>query len=75
MASEVNVTSKQPQRSLLTSKLDLLVSVTLISMCMLPLIAIMAASEAIMTSKQPRRSLLTSELDSVALIIYVDMFL
>ena len=47
--------------------------ITLVSMCMLPLTAILVASEAMAASKRPPRSHLTSELNSVTSITYVTM--
>ena len=49
--------------------------ITLVSMCMLPLTAILVAFEAMAASKQPQRSHLTSKFNSVILITYVPMSL
>ena len=70
-ASEAIATSKQPQRSLLISKLYSVALISLSSVRMPLIIAILMASEAIETSKQPRRSLLTSNFNSVASITFV----
>ena len=58
VASEAMVASKWPQwpqNSNLTSDLKLATSITLVSMCMLPLMAVYMASEAMMAPKQPQR--------------------
>ena len=49
--------------------------ITLVSMCMLPLTAILVAFEAMAASKRPRRSHLTSKFNSVTSITYVFMSL
>ena len=49
--------------------------ITLVSMCMLPLMAIYMASEAMMAPKQPRRSHLALELNSVTSITQVAMLI
>ena len=57
----------------MTSDLKSATLISLVSMCILPLTAILVASDPVATSKQPRRSHLTSELNSVTLITYVPM--
>ena len=49
--------------------------ITLVSMCMLPLTAILVAFEAMAASKRPWRSHLTSKFNSVTSITYVPMSL
>ena len=68
--------SKWPQWPLgsnLNSDLKSTTLITLISMCILHLMAILVASEAMAASKWPQRSDMTSELNSVASITYVAM--
>ena len=64
-----------PQRSNWTSDLNSVTSITLISMCILPVTANVMPSEVILASKWPRRSDLTSELNSVTSITYGPMSL
>jgi len=59
----------------MTSDLTSATLITLVSLCMLPLTAILVASEAMAASKRPPRSHLTSELNSVTSITYVPMSL
>ena len=73
--SEAMAASKRPRRSHLTSELNSVTSTTLVSMCILPLTAILVAYDAVAASKQPQRSQLTSELKSVTSITYVAMLL
>ena len=68
-AYEAIVTSIQPQRSLLITKLYSMAPITLSSMCMILLIAILV------TSKQPQRLLLTSNMNSMASITYITVLL
>ena len=63
VASEAMTASKQPQwprNSNLTSDLKSASSITLVSLYMLPLTAILMTSEAMAASKQPLRSQLVS---------------
>ena len=59
----------------LTSDLKSETSITLVFMCMLPLIAILVASEVMAASKRPRRSHLASELSSMTSITHVAMLI
>ena len=67
--------SKQPQRTHLVLYLKLEALITLVSMCILPFIAILVASEAIAASKWPPRSQMASDLNSLISITYVEMCL
>ena len=65
-----------PQKSNLTSVLKSATSITLVSMCILPLTAISVASEAIVASKwppHPQRSNLNSDLKPATSITLVSM--
>ena len=57
----------------MTSDLKSETFITLVSMYILSLTAILVASEAMATSKWPQRSRLTSELNSVTSVTYVSM--
>ena len=58
----------------MTSDLNSATLIILVSMCILPLTALVA-SEAMADSKQPRRSDLTSKFNLVTSILYVTMLL
>ena len=75
-ASEATMTSKQPQRTDLTSDLKSVTSITYISICKFLICfgPVLWPLRPLQPPKKPRRSDLTSDLKSVTSITYANMF-